>query len=530
MDKSERPIQQHPPADAFIEWAREQAVELSIPRYDHDYDDLGFISDVIGNRRVVAVGESAHYLHEWNRWRARLFKYLAIEHGFSTFVLESALVEGRRVHDYVAGADDDWDNIAAAINNVWGVWAELNELIRWMREWNMNPDRPRELRFYGMDGTGNWAHARFAYRAVQDFASRVDPSLADDIAREFEQAVEEVTFSTRGEISGAKFRDLIAAASLVISRIEQTRIVYTNLTSHDDYDWGLRCAQILRDVFLAIAQTDTDFQVGFRQYWNVRDVSMAESLRWVREREGLDAGIVIGAHNTHLQRYPVRENRATSMGSYVSSRFGQDDMLLIGATSDRSLKGEPPIPESNQAAYAQIGPDCFFLDLRDAPKSGPVADWLNVERPDRSNLRYQPVCAGQAWDCLLFNRTLSTGEVERPGYLHAEPAEHLAGDLARYSGRYNISGFLAAVNTLDVFYEDGVLYTDGQDDTSGEVFPPYKAPIHFCSDHKFRWKIWPSILEFHQVPDQDGDQVAVSVTTPGGSTYRGERTGDAVES
>ena len=218
------------------------------------------------------------------------------------------------------------------------------------------------------------------------------------------------------------------------------------------------------------------------------------------------------------------------MGSYVSSRFGQDDMLLIGATSDRSLKGEPPIPESNQAAYAQIGPDCFFLDLRDAPKSGPVADWLNVERPDRSNLRYQPVCAGQAWDCLLFNRTLSTGEVERPGYLHAEPAEHLAGDLARYSGRYNISGFLAAVNTLDVFYEDGVLYTDGQDDTSGEVFPPYKAPIHFCSDHKFRWKIWPSILEFHQAPDQDGDQVAVSVTTPGGSTYRGERTGDAVES
>ena len=128
--------QQQPNADAFVEWARGQAIALSIPRCDDDYTDIEFIVDVIGDKRVVSVGESAHYLHEWNRWRTRLFKYLATEHGFSTFVLESALVEGRLVHDYVAGADYEWDRVAEAINNVWGVWAELNELIRWMRAWN----------------------------------------------------------------------------------------------------------------------------------------------------------------------------------------------------------------------------------------------------------------------------------------------------------------------------------------------------------------------------------------------------------
>ena len=107
---------------------------MSISRRDGDYDDLRFIADVIGNKRVITVGESAHYLREWNRWRVRLFKYLALEHGFSTFVLESALVEGRLVYDYVAGVDCDWDDVAAAINNVWGVWAEINDLVRWMRE------------------------------------------------------------------------------------------------------------------------------------------------------------------------------------------------------------------------------------------------------------------------------------------------------------------------------------------------------------------------------------------------------------
>ena len=78
-----------PNEDAFVVWAREHAVALSIPRHDDNYDDLAFIPGVIGKRRVIAVGESAHYLYEWNRWRTRLFKYLAQEHGFTTFVLES---------------------------------------------------------------------------------------------------------------------------------------------------------------------------------------------------------------------------------------------------------------------------------------------------------------------------------------------------------------------------------------------------------------------------------------------------------
>lgn len=171
-------------------------------------------------------------------------------------------------------------------------------------------------------------------------------------------------------------------------------------------------------MFQAIAQTDIDFDIGVPEFWNVRDVSMTESLRWIREREGADAGMVVGAHNTHLQMHPVRDLKATSMGSYFTSRFGREDILHIGSASEQSLKGEPAQADSNQAAYGRIGPDCFFLDLRDAPTSGPVADWLGVERPDRSNLRYQPLCAGDAWDCLIFHRSLSLGEVDLPDFFY----------------------------------------------------------------------------------------------------------------
>jgi len=520
---SEDRADQSQQAQAFVDWARQQIIPLSIPRHDDDFEDMAFLGNVVADKRIVAFGESAHYLHEWNRWRARLFKYLAANHGFTTFVLESGLVEGRAVHDYVAGRDVEWDTVTASITNAWGVWAELNEMIRWMRDWNLDRGRLRELHFYCMDGTGNWSHAQHAYAAVHNFAARVDAALADDIARDFERAVHEVTFETRAQVDSARWRDLIGAASLVVNRLEQTRLAYIEASSANDVQWALRSAQILRDVFLALAQTELNFEIGLRQFWNVRDVSMADSLRWILERVGPQAKMVVAAANTHLQQHPVRVQRATSMGSYYTSQFGRDETLFIGAASTNSVKGEAPIADCNQAVYERIGPDCFFLDLRDASASGPVADWLAQERPDRVNMRYQPVCPGAAWDCLVFHRTVRTAEVELPNYLHSEPAELTSTEMDTLSGRYLVHGFLAALNTLDVFRDGDDFYTSGWDDTSGELFPPYRAAFHKCTDGRFRWKVWPAIVEFHS-GEQPGK---ITIDMPGIGIYDGERVGDA---
>ena len=510
-------------AQAFISWARTALKPVSIPDRDNDYADMAFLTDVVSGKRVVALGESAHYLHEWNRWRTRLFKYLALHHGFSVFVLESGLIEGRRVHDYVAGADIEWDEVAAAITNGWGVWAELNELIRWMRDWNLDPERPRELRFYGMDGTGNWSHARRAFKAVHEFARRVDTDLAERLSRDFAQAVEDVSFETRDQIQPTQLQDLVSHASALVIRLRQERPGFCAATSPDDYDWALRSAQILHDVFLCIAKTEPDFDVGLHGFWSVRDESMAQSLQWIRQREGLDAGVVVGAHNTHLQQYPVRVQRLTSMGSYFSNRYGRDDSLYIGAASALSLKGEQPSQDCNQAVYERVGPDCFFLDLREAPTEGPVAGWLVAERPDRSNLRYQPVAPGRAWDCLLFHRTLSLAQVDLPGYLKVDPGTVSREQLQACCGRYVIDGFLGAVNTLDVYLEDGALCTSGSDDTSGELFPPYAVPLHIGEDGRFRWHTWPAVVEFHR-GNRSGE---LSIDMPGMGIYHGQRVGEA---
>ena len=86
-------------------------------------------------------------------------------------------------------------------------------MIRWMRAWNSSPNRSRELRFYCMDGTGNWSHAQHAYTAVHDYARCVDQSLAQDVRRDFEQAVQDVTFETRKNVEESTWRHLRTAVT-----------------------------------------------------------------------------------------------------------------------------------------------------------------------------------------------------------------------------------------------------------------------------------------------------------------------------
>ncbi len=67
--------------------------------------------------------------------------------------------------------------------------------------------------------------------------------------------------------------------------------------------------------------------------------------------------------------------------------------------------------------------------------------------------------------------------------------------------------------------DNDTLVTDGQDDTSGELFPPYRAALSYGDDGRFRWSVFPTIIEFHQ-----GEALGtVTMWTPGGSVYHGER-------
>ena len=87
-------------------------------------------------------------------------------------------------------------------------------------------------------------------------------------------------------------------------------------------------------------------------------------------------------------------------------------------------------------------------------------------------------------------------------------------------GRYVVIGFLAGVNTLDISLQGDKLYSSGEQDTSGELFPPYQTEIREAEDGRFVWSEWPAVLEFHH---SEGLSERVTITMPGLGVYQGER-------
>ena len=111
-----------------------------------DFTDLQFLKDVIGDRRIVQLGESSHGVAEFSQAKVRLVQFLHQEMGFEVVAFESSLYEcfqaNRRVES-LSGED-------LMFNCLYGVWytEEVVPLFDFIRD-TQSGGTP--LRFAGFD-------------------------------------------------------------------------------------------------------------------------------------------------------------------------------------------------------------------------------------------------------------------------------------------------------------------------------------------------------------------------------------------
>lgn len=69
--------------------------------------DLRALGAMIGDARVVGLGEATHGSHEFFAMKQRLFRYLVEEKGFTTFALETSWTSGLQIEEYLQGGPGD---------------------------------------------------------------------------------------------------------------------------------------------------------------------------------------------------------------------------------------------------------------------------------------------------------------------------------------------------------------------------------------------------------------------------------------
>jgi erythromycin esterase len=366
---------------AAVAWLKEHAIPLATAEAGSGFDDLAPLREVVGDARVVALGEATHGTREFFQMKHRLLEFLVTEMGFTAFGIEATLPEAFDVDRWVVtGEGDPARALAGLYFWTWNT-EEVMDLLEWMRAWNEDAAHSRKVRFYGFDMQSPTRAAKVALEGLAEVDARAAKRLRPALAA----VTSAYVASMASEADGASAAMQDAAAALE-NGLATRKAELAARRGEEEAERCLRCATVLRQYFELRSSGASDSS-------GVRDRSMAENARWALEQEGPDGKIVLWAHNGHVSNAPL------AMGRHLREAFG-DDLRVIGFAffegAFQAIRWPPPLsglttfmappapPGTLDAALAETGFDLCAWDLRALPAEGPAAEWFREVHGTRS--------------------------------------------------------------------------------------------------------------------------------------------------
>ncbi|MFB4264791.1 erythromycin esterase family protein [Nonomuraea sp. GTA35] len=383
-------------------------------------DDLEWVDDAIGDARVVAIGESAHYNRETYELRHRLLRYLAERHGFGAYAMETGFTEGGRTDAWVRGGDGRLGQImASGLTSLTGLWRQMGAHLEWMRRHNATAGRP--VGFYGIDLGGQNASLLPGLDAVSAYLAQADPGFGIDPAiRETAAAfaatsafAAPATMAAYAQLPAGTKDALTAGLADLAARLKGRRLEYVRRTGAEAYERALRSMRLVVTLEAVVRDMSRGDQ---RSVMYNRDAEIADTVEWILRREDR---IVLAAHNGHVQRWPgvlPGMDPVTPMGMHLADRLGED-YLVIGATfgtgqmlnADAAAfqagtlfaPAQPPEPGSLDALMHASHDGPFVTDLRRlSPADAEAVRAATVQRAGFGSF-HAPVSPLDAYDLVV---------------------------------------------------------------------------------------------------------------------------------
>jgi erythromycin esterase len=429
---------QSAPTQAFVQWARAHVHSIASVEESPGDADLQPLRNITGDAHVVAFGEPFHLGHEPLAMRNRLIRYGVRQLGFTAVALETCLSSSKRLYDYVLGrTTEPISALKEAFCYEFGDLPENLELIRWLRTYNAAQPPARQVRFYGIDLSGQYFP--YAYRSVEavlGFLDRADPALGHEVHSQYADLIPVFRVDKYTKLTPAEKNAITARIQGLVALIQRERTPLTSATSPDDYEWALRQAvnAAQDDTFLQSLPAEFDWDLmskspekfhpgeGWDHNQDMREVAMAENVLWVQQRECRRGRVLFFAHDNHVrtdlevQGSPSGPwRRVRPAGGYLRSALGPD-LVVIGTYFGRG-SGFPaervPLPPDTtgmDSLLRSLSIPRFTLDLRELPDAGILHEWFQAAHETRSmnfGDETSKVAPLGAYDAILFIDTIT---------------------------------------------------------------------------------------------------------------------------
>ena len=286
------------------------------------------LEEIIGDARVVLIGESSHGTAEFYRARAEITKWLIEEKGFCAVAAEADWPDAYRVNRYVRGLGHDTSPEEALRGfERFPAWMWRNTVVRDFVDWlhahnsRLRGQDRRQTGFYGLD----LYSLHRSMREVIDYLDTMDPVAAARARQRY--ACFDHTSADDGQAYGyaAAFGAGLSCEREAIEQLvelQRNAVEYARrdgLLAEDELFYAQQNAQTVRN-----AEGYYRAMFGTRvTSWNLRDRHMAQTLDALlahldRHPDGRPARIVVWANNSH-----VGDARATEVGADGQLTLGQ---------------------------------------------------------------------------------------------------------------------------------------------------------------------------------------------------------------
>jgi erythromycin esterase len=299
-------------------------------------EDLDPLVDAAENRRFVLLGEASHGTSEYYRWRAQISRRLIEEKGFRFIAVEGDWTSAYEVNKYVKdlpGAKESARDVLASFTR-WPQWMwnneETEELVGWLREYNMNLPEHERIGFFGIDLYAMWE----SIREVISFMESAYPEESDRVRNAYN-----CTLAFDNDPQGY-------AVAVYQGRVDCSENV-TEIVSFLRNNAGKLSSDDPRQFFNA-KQNALVVQNAERHYramidrgpasWNYRVRNFKYTVERLSEYYGNNAGGIVWAHNTHVgdaRATPMAHQGMENIGYLLRQKYGEENVFIVGFGTHR---------------------------------------------------------------------------------------------------------------------------------------------------------------------------------------------------
>lgn len=366
---------------------------------ESDYDSL---LELVGDARIVLLGEASHGTHEFYRERARITRRLIQELGFTAVAVEGDWPDADRVSRYVQGVGEDRDAEEALRGfrrfPTW-MWrnADVLDFVGWLRAHNERlTAAQRSVGFYGLDLYSLGA----SIEAVVAYLDDVDPAAALRARRRYE------CLHPFSQDSSAYGQAVLLGVSEPCRRRVLEQLV--ELRRHAG-DYLREDGLVAEDRYFLAEQNATvvaDAEEYYRTMfgepapsWNLRDRHMADTLDQLQvhlARHGGPGKVVVWEHNSHVgdaRSTEMAQRGELNLGQLMRERHARDAVLVgfttytgtVTAASEWGGEAErkrvrPALADSYEALLHATGIPAFVLCPLGASSSGQALGEPRLQR------------------------------------------------------------------------------------------------------------------------------------------------------